>query len=354
MNILQIKSKTDCKWDFVSLGEVLLRFDPIEARIHTARSFQVFDGGGEYNVAKNLARCFQQKTAVVTALVKNGLGHLAEDFVRQGGVDSSEIIWREDDGIGLTSRNGLYFIERGFGLRTPNSTFDRGNTAVSQLKSGDVNWERIFREQKASWFHTGGILTGLSESTPEVAAEAMKVANENGTIVSYDLNFRASLWKTRGGREASNELNRRLLPFADVVFGVFGFDSALSKFEESLFRQAAEKMCEEFPNIKMIVSTLRDTKSASRHNLSAVCYYNGEVFKARDYLEVEVLDRVGSGDGFAAGFIYGLLAEKGLQYAVDCGTAHAVLLMTTIGDNSVLTHAEVESLMNNESLVVKR
>lgn len=189
MNILKLKSKTDCKWDFVSLGEVLLRFDPIEARIQTARSFQVFDGGGEYNVAKNLARCFQQKTAVVTALVKNGLGHLAEDFVRQGGVDSSEIIWREDDGIGLTSRNGLYFIERGFGLRTPNSTFDRGNTAVSQLKSGDVNWERIFGQQNTRWFHTGGILTGLSETTPEVAAEAMKAANENGTIVSYDLNF---------------------------------------------------------------------------------------------------------------------------------------------------------------------
>ena len=352
--MFQLKDKNLCRWDLVSLGEVLLRFDPGAERIHTARNFRVFDGGGEYNVARNLAKTFRCRTAVVTALADNALGRLAEEMIRQGGVDASEILWREADGKGENTRNGIYFIERGFGLRPPISCFDRANTAVSQLKAGDVDWRRIFSDEGARWFHTGGVFTGLSETTPEVAREAMICAKENGTVVSYDLNYRDSLWRERGGREAANALNRELLRHADIAFGVFGFDSKSENYSEKAFREAAEKMLAEFPNLKAVVSTLRDVLSASLHNLSAVCLYEKRIFKAREFCGVEVFDRVGSGDAFASGFIYGLLEEKGAQFAVDCGAALGALVMTTAGDNSTATLAEVERLMQGGGAGVVR
>ena len=343
--MLKIKSKSECRWDLVSLGEVLLRFDPGDERIHAAQSFRVFDGGGEYNVARNLTKTFRRETAIVTALADNALGRLAENLIWQGGVDPAEILWREADGKGENTRNGIYFIERGFGLRSPASCFDRANTAVSQLKTGEIDWQRIFADSGARWFHTGGIFTGLSETTPEVAREAMQAAKENGAVVSYDLNYRDSLWKERGGRESANKLNRELLVFADIAFGVFDFNSKLENFSENAYRQAAEKMLAEFPNLKIIVSTLRDVHSANRHDIGAVCLSQNQIFKAREYRNIEVLDRVGSGDAFAAGFIYGLLADKNAQFAIDCGTALAALVMTTVGDNSAATLAEVERLL---------
>ena len=332
----------------------MLRFDPGLNRIQNSRSFQVFDGGGEYNVAKNLAYCYRKTTAVITALVSNALGHLAEDFIRQGGVDTSEIIWCSSNQNGLTLRNGLYFIERGFGVRPPDSVFDREFTAISQLKISDIDWQKIFFEKGTRWFHTGGIFTALSENTPKVALEAIRIARESGTIVSYDLNYRDSLWKNRGGLEAANELNRNILPFTDVVFGVFDFDSRLSIFNEDAFRQSVEKMFQQFPNIKIIASTLRNVQSANRHDLSGICCTRSELFKAKEYLDIEVFDRVGSGDAFSSGFIYGMLEDKGISYAVDCGVAHAILVMTTSGDNSVCTMEEVENLMKNGSLIAKR
>ena len=352
--MLKIKDKKDCHWDLVSLGEVLLRFDPGDERIHTAQNFRVFDGGGEYNVARNLAKTFRQKTAIVTALADNALGRLAENLIWQGGVDPSQILWREADGKGERTRNGIYFIERGFGVRPPASCFDRANTAVSQLKTGDVDWRGIFAESGARWFHTGGIFVGLSETTPEVAREAMQAAKESGTVVSYDLNYRDSLWKERGGREAANELNRNLLQFADIAFGAFDFDSKLENYSETAFRRSAEKMFTRFPNLKAVVSTLRDVHSASRHDLSAVCFYDSQIFKAREYKNLEVFDRVGSGDAFAAGFIHSLLAEKDAQYAVDCGTALAALVMTSAGDNSAATLAEVEKQMKGDGFFAVR
>ncbi|MDQ3323027.1 MAG: sugar kinase [Acidobacteriota bacterium] len=345
MNIFNNKPPENYRWDLVSLGEVLLRFDPENERIQTARSFRVFDGGAEYNVARSLAKVFRQKTAIVTALADNALGRLAEDFILQGGVDASEILWREHDGTGANTRNGIYFIERGFGLRPPSSCFDRANTAVSQLKAGDIDWRQIFGEKGARWFHTGGVFTALSETTPETANEAMRIAKERGAIVSYDLNYRDSLWKTRGGRQSANKLNRKLLPFADVAFGVFDFDSKLSNFDEREFRRAAEKMIEEFPNLKAVISTLREVHSASRHDLSAVCFYENQIYKARDYENIGVFDRVGSGDAFAAGFIYGSLAGRGAQYSVECGAALGALSMTTPGDNAAATLREVENLI---------
>jgi 2-dehydro-3-deoxygluconokinase len=349
MSELKIKSAENCRWDAISLGEVLLRFDSGDERIHNARNFRVWDGGGEYNVARNLAKVFRQKTAIATALADNALGHLAEDLIWQAGVDSSEILWRDS-----TARNGVYYIERGFGLRAPASCFDRANTAVSQLKTGEIDWNKIFNEKGARWFHTGGIFVGLSETTPDVAAEAMQIARASGSVVSYDLNYRDSLWRARGGREAANDLNRKLLPFADVACGAFDFDSKLSKFDENAFRSAAEKMQRDFPNLKAVVSTLREVKTASLHDFSAVCLIEGEVTKARKFENLDVLDRVGSGDAFAAGFVYGILNEKGAQYAIDCGTAHAALAMTTPGDNSMATLPEIESLMSGESASAKR
>lgn len=332
----------------MSLGEILLRFDPGYRRIHNSREFTVWDGGAEYNVAANAARVFKQRSVIAAGLADNGLGRLAEELARAAGVDTSELIWRGD------SRNGLYFIERGFGIRPPASTFDRENTATSQLAPGEIEWQRLFSESGVRWFHTGGVFTGLSDTTPEVAAEAMQAARENGTIVSYDLNYRGSLWKIRGGRDAANVLNRKLLPHTDVVFGTFDFDSTLSNYSEGSFRQAAEKMISEFPNLKAVVSTLRETHSASLHDLAGVCLIDGQVLRSKDYKNMEVLDRVGSGDAFAAGFISGLLDGKDAQFAIDCGAAHGSLAMTTPGDTSMSTMDEVIALMQGTGAVAKR
>ncbi|MBA3601500.1 MAG: sugar kinase [Acidobacteria bacterium] len=348
---MKIKLKDKCRWDLVSLGEVLLRFDPEHERIHTARLFRVYDGGAEYNVARSLAKVFRRRTAIVTVLADNALGRLAEDFVFQAGVDASEILWRDGD---ANTRNGIYFIERGFGFRAPASCFDRADTAVSELKTGEINWHEIFKQNGTRWFHTGGVFVGLSETTPDVAREAMIEARKNGAIVSYDLNYRDSLWKNKGGREAANAVNRELLPFADVVFGAMDFDARLSQFDAEKFRQAAEKMTGEFPGLKIVASTLREVHSASRHDLSAVCLTKGEIFKSKNYKNIEVFDRVGSGDAFASGLIYGLLAEKDFQYAVECGAAHALLAMTAPGDNSAATLAEIENLMRGAGGNVKR
>lgn len=354
--MLKIKEKKDCHWDFVSLGEILLRFDPESERIHNARAFRVFDGGAEYNVARSLAKVFRCRTAIITALADNSLGRLAEDFAQSAGIDISEIIWRRHDGIGSNTRNGLYFIERGFGLRVPDSCFDRGNTAVSQLNAGEIDWQRIFGEKKVRWFHTGGIFTGLSETTPQVALEAVKIAKESGAIVSYDLNYRNSLWKDRGGKDAANKLNREFLPFADVVFGVISddFKPAVAEFDEQKFHKAAEKMWKDFPNLQVIVSTLRDVHNAGLHSFGAACFADHQVIVADKYIQANVLDRVGSGDAFVSGFIYSLLNEKDLKFAADFGAAHGVLAMTSVGDNSTAAIAEVEHLMRGESSAVKR
>jgi 2-dehydro-3-deoxygluconokinase len=352
--VLNIKSKNECRWDFVSLGEVMLRFDPEDDRIHNARGFRVWEGGGEYNVARSLSKVFRLDAAVVTALADNQIGRLIEDLIWQGGVDSTQILWRETDGISRKVRNGMYFIERGFGLRPPVGCSDRGNTAVSQLKAGDVDWEQIFGDVGARWFHTGGIFAGLSETTPEVALEAMQKAKANGAVVSYDLNYRSSLWSERGGREAANALNQKFLPFVDVVFGVENFDAAFSVYAEDEFRRAASDIKSKFPNLKIMATTLRDVKSASIHNLSAVCFAGDKIFKANDFTDLAVIDRVGSGDAFAAGFIYGLLAAQDFKSALDYGTANSALTLTTVGDNSTAMLPELENLVQSKKLNLSR
>ena len=366
MEKLKIKPKTDCRWDSVSLGEVMLRLDPGESRIHTTRSFAVWEGGGEYNVARGLKRCFGMETAIVTALADNPVGRLVQDLIYQGGVDQSHLRWVKYDGVGREARNGLNFTERGFGVRAALGCSDRGHTAVSQLRPGDIDWEEIFGRQGARWFHTGGIFCALSETTPEVAREAMEAARRHGTIISYDLNYRPSLWQGIGGHERAREVNRALAPFVDVMLGneedftaclgleVAGADEHFSKLETESFRRMIEQAVQEFPNFKVVATTLRNAKTASRNDWGAICYYAGEFHEALVREELEIYDRVGGGDSFASGLIYGFLLERGGQWAVECGAAHGALAMTTPGDTTMVTLSEVERVMKGGGARVAR
>ncbi len=363
---LELRPKQECQWDLVSLGEVMLRLDPGEGRIATTRTFQVWEGGGEYNVARGLRRCFGLRTSVVTALVDNPVGRLVEDLMLQGGVDSSHLRWVGDDGVGRVARNGLNFTERGFGARAALGCSDRGHTAVSQLLPGQVDWDAIFGKEGSRWFHTGGIFCALSESTPLVARQAMEAAHRHGVIVSYDLNYRASLWKSIGGKQRAVEVNCELAPLVDVMLGneedftaalgfpVEGADEHLAKLETASFRRMIEKVTAKYTNLKIVGTTLRHAKTATRNDWGAVCYSDGLFYEAAPMPDLEILDRVGGGDSFASGLIYGFLAGKGAQWAVNCGCAHGALAMTTPGDATMATLAEVERVMQGGTARVQR
>ncbi len=363
---LEIKSSNGCRWDLVSLGEVMLRLDPGDGRIATTRSFQVWEGGGEYNVARGLKRCFGLQTAVVTALADNPVGRLVQDLIYQGGVDQSHLRWIKYDGIGRTVRNGLNFTERGFGLRAALGCSDRGHTAVSQLKPGDIDWQKIFGTEGARWFHTGGIFCALSETTPLVALEAMEAAKKHGALISYDLNYRESLWKAIGGKAKAQEINQMLAPFVDVMLGneedftaglgfeVEGLDENLSKLDPRNFQRMIEGAVKQYVNFKVVATTLRNAKTATVNDWGAVCYFDGEFYEAPMRENLEIFDRVGGGDSFASGLIYGFLIERGAQYAVECGAAHGALAMTTPGDTTMATLAEVERVMKGGSARVSR
>ena len=366
MSELVVKEKKDCRWDIVSLGEVMLRLDPGEGRIATTRTFKVWEGGGEYNVARGLKRCFAMDAAVVTALADNAVGRLVQDLIYQGGVDQSHVQWVKFDGVGRTVRNGLNFTERGFGVRAAAGCSDRGHTAVSQLKPGDIDWEKIFGAEGARWFHTGGIFCALSETTPLVAREAMEVARKYGTIVSYDLNYRESLWKSIGGQPKAVAVNRDLAPLADVMIGneedftaalgfeVEGLDEHHSKLDVRNFQRMIESAVTEFPNFKVVATTLRNAKTATINDWGAVCYTSGELHQAPVRQNLEILDRVGGGDSFASGLIYGFLMGRGAQWSVECGAAHGALAMTTPGDTTMATLAEVERVMKGGAARVER
>src|SRR5437763_12722351 len=344
----------------------MLRLDPGEGRVATTRSFQVWEGGGEYNVARGLKRCFGMNTSVVTALADNPVGRLVQDLIYQGGVDQSHVRWVTYDGIGRTVRNGLNFTERGFGVRGALGCSDRGHTAVSLLKPGDIDWEKIFSEEGARWFHTGGIFCALSKSAPAVAREAIEVAKKHGTIVSYDLNYRESLWKGVGGKARAQEVNRELAPLIDVMLGneedftaclgfeVEGVDDNVSKHDIGNFRRMIERATSDFPNSKVVATTLRNAKTATINDWGSVCYAAGEFYQATTRENLEIYDRVGGGDSFASGLIYGFLTNKGPQYAVDCGAAHGALAMTTPGDTTMATLSEVEELMKGGGARVAR
>ena len=363
---MNIKPKDHCLWDLVSLGEVMLRLDPGEGRIATTREFRVWEGGGEYNVARALRRCFGLHTAIVTALADNPVGRLVEDLMLQGGVDQRYIRWVEYDGVGRTVRNGLNFTERGFGVRAALGCSDRGHTAVSQLKRGDIDWETIFSKDGARWFHTGGIFCALAESTPDVAREAVQAAKRAGTIISYDLNYRGSLWRSIGGRTKAQEVNRMLVPYLDVLIGneedftaalgfeVGGVDESLAHLDSHHFKRMIEKVVQQFPNLRVVATTLRNARTATKNDWGAVAYCEGRFFEATPRENLEILDRVGGGDSFASGLFYGFLDGHEPQWAVECGAAHGALAMTTPGDTSMATLPEVLQVMKSKTARIVR
>ena len=353
-------------WDVVSLGEVMLRLDPGDERISTTRHFRVWEGGGEYNVARGLRRCFGLETAIVTAIADNPVGRLVEDLMLQGGVGQKYVRWTPFDGVGRTVRNGLNFTERGFGVRAPLGCSDRGHTAISQVQPGEIDWEQVFRKDGARWFHTGGIFCGLSEAAPLVAQEAMVAAKRSGVIVSYDLNYRPSMWKSIGGKSKAQETNRRLAPLVDVMLGneedftsalgfeVAGLDEDHSGLDPASFQRMIKKVIQDFPTLAVIATTLRDATTATRNDWGAMCYCDREFYEARVRKNLEIFDRVGGGDSFASGLIYGFLSGKDPQWSVECGAAHGALAMTTPGDTTMATLAEVLQAMKARTVRIAR
>jgi 2-dehydro-3-deoxygluconokinase len=364
--MLTIKPVGSCKYDLVALGEIMLRLDPGEGRIRTAREFKVWEGGGEYNVARGLRRCFGLRTAVCTAFADNDVGRLLEDFILQGGVDMEFVKWVPYDGVGRTVRNGLNFTERGFGVRGAVGIPDRGNTAASQLKPGDFDWEHIFGAAGVRWFHTGGIFAALSDTTPKLVIEAVQAAKKHGTMVSYDLNYRPSLWKSIGEKKKAQEVNREIARYVDVMIGneedftaclgfeVKGADEHLSKIEVTAFKTMIEKATAAYPNFKVTATTLRAVKSATRNDWGAICWADGKFYEAPNREDMEILDRVGGGDSFASGLIYGFLRFNDAQKAVEYGAAHGALAMTTPGDTSMASLVEVDALVEGGSARVQR
>ena len=366
MAIIDAKPKSECKYDILSLGEIMIRLDPGEERIHTTRHFRVWEGGGEYNVARGLKRCFSQRAAVVTALVDNPVGRLLEDLMYQGGVNMEYVKWVPYDGIGRKVRIGLNFTERGYGVRAAVGCSDRANSAASQLKKGDIDWDSIFGTDGIRWFHTGGIFAGLSQTTPDVIIEAVKAAKKHGTVVSYDLNFRNSLWKDIGGQKKAMEVNRAIAPHVDVMLGneedftaalgfkVKGTGESYSKLDPTNFKKMIEQVTKEFPNFKVVATTLRNAKTASVNDWGAVIYADGEFHDATLRTDLEIYDRVGGGDSFASGLIYALMEGKTPDEAVNYGAAHGALAMTTPGDTTTASLREVEKVMGGGGARVDR
>jgi 2-dehydro-3-deoxygluconokinase len=361
-----IRGVEECRWDLVALGEVMLRFDPGDRRIATTRRFDVCEGGGEYNVARGLRRCFGKRTAFVTALAENPVGRLIEDLMLEGGVEQAHLGWVPYDGVGRKVRNGLNFTERGFGVRGALGCSDRGHSAASQLRPGDVDWERIFGRDGARWFHCGGIFGALSADSAALALEAMGVAREHGTIVSFDLNYRPSLWAASGGPERAAVLNAELIQAADVLFGneedlfaalgydLAGVDENLVDLDLWAYDELLERVIGDYPQLFLVAITLRQAHTATVNDWGAICrdrtaFYEGPQMKA-----LEIFDRVGGGDSFASGVIYGLLNGSGPKAALAYGVAHGALAMTTPGDFSMATVSEVERLIAGGSARVLR
>ena len=363
---MQLRNPSECRYDLLALGEIMLRLDPGEGRIRCAREFKVWEGGGEYNVARGLRRCFGLNTAVCTAFADNDVGRLLEDCILQGGVSTEFIKWAPFDGVGRVTRNGLNFTERGFGVRGAVGVSDRGHSAASQLKPGDFDWDHIFGKVGVRWFHTGGIFAALSETTPELVIEAVKKAQQHGTVVSYDLNYRPSLWKSIGGQKRAQEVNREVAKHVDVMLGneedftaclgfpVEGADENLLRIDVTAFKKMIDSVVKMYPNFKATATTLRSAKTATVNDWVAIAWMDGKFYESPKYSDLEILDRVGGGDSFASGFIFGLMTAGDPQKAVEHGAAHGALAMTTPGDTSMASKDEVEKLMKGGGARVQR
>jgi 2-dehydro-3-deoxygluconokinase len=363
---LNIKSREECRWDAAALGEIMLRLDPGDGRIRTTRQFNVWEGGGEYNVVRGLRRCFGLRTTVVTSIVDCEIGRLLEDLMLQGGVDLSHVKWLPFDGIGRAARVGLNFTEKGFGVRPAVGCSDRAYSAASQLKPGDVDWKQLFEKEGVRWLHCGGIFAALAANTADITIEAMEAARAAGTVISYDLNFRASLWKSQGGTARAVEVNRKIASLVDVMIGneedftaalgfqVPGMDEHISKLDPANFRKMIDEVLKMYPNFKAVATTLRNAKTASINDWGAILWTDGQFYEAPLRENLEIYDRVGGGDSFASGVAYGFLSGKTPQQVVEYGAAHGALAMTTPGDTTMATLKEVESAMKSKGARVIR
>lgn len=363
---LNLRPKEECVFDAVSLGEIMLRLDPGEGRIKTARSFKAWEGGGEYNVIRGLHKCFGLDTAVITAFADNEVGQLLVDFVEQGGVSTKLIKMMKTDGIGRTCRNGLNFTERGFGIRGAVGCSDRANTAISKATPEDFDFEYIFGTLGVRWLHTGGIYAALSEQSCKTVIEAIKTAKKYGTIVSYDLNYRPSMWSAIGGLDKAREVNKEIAQYVDVMIGneedftaclgfeIEGNDENLKTLNLDGYKKMINEAAKTYPNFKAVATTLRTVKTATVNDWSAIMWADGEIYKAKDYQGLEIMDRVGGGDSFASGLVYGLISGKDPEDCVNYGAAHGALAMTTPGDTSMASKKEVEAIMAGAGARVKR
>ena len=363
---LDIRPREQCRWDAAALGEVMLRLDPGEGRIRTTRQFKVWEGGGEYNVVRGLRRCFGLRATVVTAIVDSEIGRLLEDLMLQGGVDLSHVQWAPFDGIGRAARVGLNFTEKGYGARPAVGCSDRAYSAASQLKPGDVDWKQLFEQEGVRWLHCGGIYAALSATAADLTIEAIQAARAAGTVVSYDLNFRASLWKSQGGTARAVAVNRKIASLVDVMIGneedftaALGFevpemDEHISKLDPANFKKMIAEALKMYPNFQVVATTLRNAKTATLNDWGAILWTGGQFYEAPLRENLEIYDRVGGGDSFASGLAYGFLAGKTPQQAVEYGAAHGALAMTTPGDTTMATLKEVEAAMKGKGARVIR
>jgi 2-dehydro-3-deoxygluconokinase len=359
---LKIQLSSDCEYDVLALGECMLRLSPPNhQRIELTPIFEAYAGGGEYNVAYALAR-YGLRSGWISRLVDNPIGHFIRNHAQTSGMDLSEVVWVPYDGIGRTDRIGINFTEVGIGVRASTSIYDRGNTAVAHMKPGTIDWERIFTKRKVRWFHTGGVFAALSDSCAEVVLEAMKAAHEARTIVSYDLNYRSKLWSVK----KSIEVTKYLVPYIDVIIGneedfqkslgceVHGMNENLTTLHVEVYKEMVKSIIAKNPHFQIIGTTLREVTSGLLNNWSAIMYYDGKFYQSKKYENLEIEDRVGGGDGFCSGIMYGLLNGLAPQECVEMGAAHGALLQSTRGDTSMITMEEIKYVMNGGSARIKR
>jgi 2-dehydro-3-deoxygluconokinase len=359
---LNIKRADACQFDLVSLGESMIRLSPAgHGRIEFAPALEVWVGGGEYNVAYALAR-LGLRTGWVGGLNTSPMGRIIANHARAVGMDISHAVTRKYDGVGKQDRIGLNFTEVGHSKRASVTLYDRGHTATSSMKPGDVNWGRLFGEQGVRWLHTGGIFAALSESTRQVVAEAVMAAHDAGTIVSYDLNFRSKLWSSKEAIATT----KPLVPYIDCLIGneedfqqvlgyaVEGVDVEKGDIDTGAFKSMVNRVVADYPNIKVVGTTLRGVKTALVNDWSAIMWHDGTFYDGHSYPDLEIEDRVGGGDGFASGFTYGFLTGKSPQECVNLGVAHGSMLMSTRGDTSQITLDELLHVAGGGSARIKR
>ncbi len=347
--------------DFVSLGALVHRLDPGIIPFRKATSCQIHVSGGEFNCAANLSDCFRLETGVATAMVDYPIGDLIAERVRAMGVRPFYKRFQHD---GVHGPNmATVYSDRGQGVRAPVVFYNRSNEAAARLKPGDFNWSEIF-SGGVRWFHSGGIFAALSETTPELIIEAMKAAKAAGAIVSFDLNFREKLWKISGGQARAVETLRRIVSNVDVIvgneedlqkgLGIAGPEvAAKSKLDSGAFFGMIGKVLEKHPQVKVVATTLREVHSTNRHSWSAVAWIDGKTYTAPT-CELDVIDRVGGGDGFAAGLFFGLLTGEEPEEAVKLGWAHGALLTTYPGDTTMASVSEVRALAKGGSARIQR